>query len=105
MPENLFELFLFEIKLNTNANRSIRRIIVAKIDENYLAVMQMDNVDLLDRRQEQTPMGKLIRKEITRREKCNYWKGAYPTWKGGPDGEFSTPSVVGTVRTYVKGAS
>lgn len=76
---------------------------MAKIDSKYMAIMQMDSNDLIARRQEQTPEGKLIRKEITRREKINYWKGDFPVHKGGVDGTFQTPSVVGTVR-YVKGA-
>ena len=76
---------------------------MAKIDNTYMAIMQMDSNDLIARRQEQTPEGKLIRKEITRREKINYWKGDFPVHKGGKDGTMQTPSVVGTVR-YVKEA-
>lgn len=77
---------------------------MAKIDNTYLAIMQMDSNDLEARRHEQTPEGKLIRKEITRRNAINYWKGAFPIHKGGIDGTMQTPSVVGTVRTYVKGS-
>ena len=76
---------------------------MAKIDSKYMAIMQLDSNELERRRQEQTPEGKLIRKEITRREKINYWKGDFPVHKGGKDGTMQTPSVVGTVR-YVKGA-
>jgi len=77
---------------------------VAKIDENYLAVMQMDSIDLLARKDELTPMGAKIRKELQRRKCTNYWSGPFPIHKGGPDGTLQTPSVVGTVRTYVKGS-
>tara|TARA_Y100001972_G_scaffold114378_1_gene149947 strand:- start:421 stop:654 length:234 start_codon:yes stop_codon:yes gene_type:complete len=76
---------------------------MAKIDTTYLQIMQMDSIDLLDRRHEQSHEGKLIRKEITRRDKCNYWKGEFPIHKGGIDGTIQT-SRVGTVTTYVKGA-
>lgn len=77
---------------------------MAKIDSTYLAIMQMDSNDLIARRQEQTPEGKLIRKEITRREKINYWKGDFPVHKGGRDGTMQTPSRVGQVITYIKGS-
>ena len=77
---------------------------MAKIDSKYMAIMQLDSNELERRRQEQTPEGKLIRKEITRREKINYWKGPFAEHKGGRDGIMQTPSVVGTVRTYVKGS-
>ena len=76
---------------------------MAKINTQYLAIMQMDSIDLLARRQEKTPSGKLIRKEITRREICNFWKGEFSIQRGGIDGTTQTPSVVGTVR-IVKGA-
>ena len=78
---------------------------MAKINTQYLAIMQMDSIDLLARRQEKTPSGKLIRKEITRRNKCNYWKGEFRTHRGGIDGTVQTPSVVGTVRIVSGGAS
>lgn len=77
---------------------------MAKIDSRYLAIMQLDSNELEARRHEQTPEGKLIRKEITRRNAINYWKGDFPVHKGGIDGTMQTPSVVGTVRTYVKGS-
>tara|TARA_B100000963_G_scaffold250435_1_gene219390 strand:- start:1983 stop:2219 length:237 start_codon:yes stop_codon:yes gene_type:complete len=77
---------------------------MAQINTQYLAIMQMDSIDLLARRQEETPSGRLIRKEITRREKCGYWKGEFPVHKGGKDGTMQTPSRVGTVTTYIKGA-
>ncbi len=75
---------------------------MAKIDNTYLSIMQMDSNDLIARRQEMTPEGKLIRKEITRRDKINFWKGDFPVHKGGKDGTMQTPSVVGTVR-IIKG--
>jgi len=77
---------------------------MAQVNSQYLAIMQLDSIELEDRRHEQTPEGKLIRKEITRREKCNFWKGEFPVHKGGRDGEMQTPSRVGTITTYVKGA-
>ncbi len=76
---------------------------MAKIDTTYMAIMQLDSNDLIARRDEQTHEGKLIRKEITRREKINYWKGDFPVHRGGVDGTIQT-SRVGTVTTYVKGA-
>jgi len=77
---------------------------MAKVNTEYLAIMQMDSNDLYARRQELSPEGKLIRKEITRREKINYWKGDFPVHKGGRDGVMQTPSRVGQVITYVKGS-
>ena len=77
---------------------------MAQINTQYLAVMQLDSVELLARRQELTPEGRLIRKEITRRNKCGYWKGEFLSHKGGKDGTMQTPSRVGTVTTYIKGA-
>lgn len=77
---------------------------MAKVNTEYLAIMQMDSNDLYARRQELSPEGKLIRKEITRREKINYWKGPFAVHKGGRDGVMQTPSRVGQVITYVKGS-
>ena len=77
---------------------------MAQVNSQYLAIMQLDSIELEERRHEQTPEGKLIRKEITRREKCNYWKGDFPVHKGGLDGTVQTPSVVGTVRIVSGGA-
>lgn len=75
---------------------------MAQIDKLYLEIMQMDNVDLLDRRQELTHEGKLIRKELTRRLKCGgYWKGPHIQHTLGKE-VIETPSVVGQVR-IVKG--
>tara|TARA_R100000231_G_scaffold116511_1_gene86825 strand:+ start:2192 stop:2431 length:240 start_codon:yes stop_codon:yes gene_type:complete len=71
---------------------------MAQVNTQYLAIMQLDSIELEKRRHEQTPEGKLIRKEITRRNKCGYWKGEFPVHKGGIDGTMQTPSVVGTVR-------
>ena len=47
---------------------------MAKIDSTYLAIMQMDSNDLEARRHELSPEGKLIRKEITRRNKINFFR-------------------------------
>ena len=77
---------------------------MAKVNTEYLAIMQMDSNDLYARRQELSPEGKLIRKEIIRREKINYWKGPFAVHKGGRDGVMQTPSRVGQVITYVKGS-
>jgi len=77
---------------------------MAKVNTQYLAIMQMDSNDLYARRQELSPEGRLIRKEITRREKTNYWKGPFAEHKGGRDGVMQTPSRVGQVITYVKGS-
>jgi len=77
---------------------------MAKVNTEYLAIMQLDSNELYARRLELSPEGKLIRKEITRREKINYWKGDFPVHKGGRDGVMQTPSRVGQVITYVKGS-
>ena len=77
---------------------------MAQVDKLYLEIMQMDNVDLLSRSQEQTHEGKLIRKEITRRKRCgNIWIGPHIQWTMG-DEVIETPSTVGTVR-IVKGGT
>ena len=77
---------------------------MAQVDKLYLEIMQMDNVDLLNRSQEQTHEGKLIRKEITRRKNCgNIWIGPHIKWTIG-DEVIETPSTVGTVR-IVKGGT
>jgi len=78
---------------------------MAQANTQYLAIMQLDNIELLNGRHEQTPEGRLIRKEITRREKCGYWKGEFPVHKGSIDGALQTPSVVGTVRIVKGGKS
>jgi len=79
---------------------------MAQANTQYLAVMQLDSNELIARREEQTPMGKLIRKEIQRRKSLGsgYWKGEFAVHKGGIDGTIQTPSRVGTIRTYVKGS-
>ena len=75
---------------------------MAQVNTEYLAVMQMDNVELLAQRHELTRTGKLIRKEIMRRKQCNnYWKGPHQVWNLG-DEAVQTPSRVGTV-TIVSG--
>ena len=78
---------------------------MAQANTQYLAIMQLDSIELEDRRHEQTPEGKLIRKEITRRNKIGFWKGEFPVHKGGIDGTVQTPSVVGTVRIVKGGRS
>ena len=77
---------------------------MAQVNTKYLAIMQLDSNELYARRNEMSSEGKLIRKEITRREKINYWKGDFPVHKGGRDGVMQTPSRVGQVITYVKGS-
>ena len=75
---------------------------MAQANTEYLAVMQMDNVELLAKSQELTRTGKLIRKEIMRRKKCgNHWQGPYQKWNLGSE-VIETPSRVGTV-TIVSG--
>ena len=77
---------------------------MAQVNTQYLAIMQLDSNELYARRNEMNSGGRLIRKEITRREKINYWKGDFPVHKGGRDGTMQTPSRVGQVITYVKGS-
>ena len=77
---------------------------MAQVNTEYLAIMQLDSNELDARRNEESSEGRLIRKEITRREKINYWKGDFPVHKGGRDGTMQTPSRVGQVITYVKGS-
>ena len=77
---------------------------MAQVNTQYLAIMQLDSNELYARRNEMNSDGRLIRKEITRREKINYWKGDFPVHKGGRDGTMQTPSRVGQVITYVKGS-
>lgn len=77
---------------------------MAQVNTEYLAVMQMNNVELLAQRHELTRTGKLIRKEIMRRKQCNnYWKGPHQVWNLGEEA-IQTPSRVGTVVTYTKGS-
>lgn len=77
---------------------------MAQVNTQYLAIMQLDNIELEDRRHEQTAEGKLIRKELTRRDAIGFWKGEFRTYGGGIDGTLQTPSRVGTV-TIVKGSA
>tara|TARA_B100000900_G_scaffold401554_1_gene406358 strand:+ start:298 stop:534 length:237 start_codon:yes stop_codon:yes gene_type:complete len=77
---------------------------MAQVNTQYLAIMQLDNIELEDRRHEQTAEGKLIRKELTRRDAIGFWKGEFRTHGGGIDGKLQTPSRVGTV-TIVKGSA
>lgn len=77
---------------------------MAKVNTEYLAIMQLDSNELEKRRHELTPEGKLIRKEITRRNAINHWKGPFAVHKGGRDGVMQTPSKVGQVIKYVKGS-
>ena len=77
---------------------------MAQVNKLYLEIMQMDSIDLLDRSQEQSHEGKLIRKEIERRIRCgNIWRGPHIQWTIG-DEVIETPSTVGTVR-IIKGGS
>ena len=71
---------------------------MAQANTQYLAIMQLDSIELEKRRHEQTPEGKLIRKELRRRDAIGFWKGEFRTHRGGIDGTVQTPSVVGTVR-------
>ena len=50
---------------------------MAQVNSQYLAIMQLDSIELEDRRHEQTPEGRLIRKELTRREAIGFWKGGF----------------------------
>tara|TARA_B100001057_G_scaffold408873_1_gene423291 strand:+ start:101 stop:337 length:237 start_codon:yes stop_codon:yes gene_type:complete len=77
---------------------------MAQVNTQYLAIMQLDNIELEDRRQEQTVEGKLIRKELIRRDAIGFWKGEFRTHGGAIDGTLQTPSRVGTV-TIVKGSA
>ena len=77
---------------------------MAQVNTEYLAIMQLDSNELYARRNEESSEGRLIRKEITRRERINYWKGPFAEHKGGRDGIMQTPSRVGQVITYVKGS-
>ena len=42
-----------------------------------LEVMNMDNLDLISRIDEQGSAGAMIRKELRRREMIGYWKGDF----------------------------
>ena len=77
---------------------------MAQVNTQYLAIMQLDNIELENRRHEQTPEGKLVRKELRRRDAIGFWKGEFRTHGGGIDGTLQTPSRVGTV-TIVKGSA
>ena len=47
---------------------------MAQVNTEYLAIMQLDSNELYARRNEESSEGKLIRKEITRREKSTTGK-------------------------------
>jgi hypothetical protein len=77
---------------------------MAQMNTQYLAIMQLNSVELLARRHELTHEGRLIRKEIRRREATGFWKGEFVTNRGTAERAQEIESKVGTVTTYVKGA-
>ena len=60
-----------------------------------LEVMNMDNLDLHSREDEQGSDGAMIRKELQRRQAIGYWKGGFAKYEIRDD---EPESVVGTVR-------
>ena len=60
-----------------------------------LQVMNMDNLDLLSREDEQGSEGAMIRKELQRRQAIGYWKGGFAKYEIKDD---EAESRVGTVR-------
>ena len=60
-----------------------------------LEVMNMDNLVLHSREGEQGADGRMIRKELRRREAIGYWKGDFAKYEIKDDEPVST---VGTVR-------
>ena len=60
-----------------------------------LEVMNMDNLVLHSREGEQGADGRMIRKELRRREAIGYWKGDFAKYEIK---EEEPESVVGTVR-------
>ena len=60
-----------------------------------LEVMNMNNLDLLSREGEQGTDGRMIRKELTRRQAIGYWKGDFAKYEIKDE---QVESVVGTVR-------
>ena len=60
-----------------------------------LEVMNMDNLDLISRIDEQGSAGAMVRKELRRRELIGYWKGSFAKYEIKDD---EPVSAVGTVR-------
>ena len=60
-----------------------------------LEIMNMTNLDLLSREDEQGSDGAMIRKELKRREAIGCWKGGFAKYEIRDD---EPESVVGTVR-------
>ena len=60
-----------------------------------LEVMNMDNLVLHSREGEQGADGRMIRKELTRRQAIGYWKGGFAKYEIKDD---EPVSAVGTVR-------
>ena len=60
-----------------------------------LQVMNMDNLDLLSREDEQGSSGAMIRKELQRRKSIGYWKGKFAKYEVKDEEPVST---LGTVR-------
>ena len=60
-----------------------------------LEVMNMDNLVLHSREGEQGADGRMIRKELRRREAIGYWKGEFAKYEIKDE---EPESVVGTVR-------
>ena len=61
-----------------------------------LEVMNMDNLVLHSREGEQGADGRMIRKELMRRQAIGYWKGDFAKYEINDKDE--PESVVGTVR-------
>ena len=60
-----------------------------------LEVMNMDNLVLHSREDEQGADGRMIRKELQRRQAIGYWKGGFAKYEIKDD---EVESAVGTVR-------
>ena len=60
-----------------------------------LEIMNMNNLDLLSREDEQGSSGAMIRKELQRRKSIGYWKGKFAKYEVKDEEPVST---LGTVR-------
>lgn len=60
-----------------------------------LEVMNMDNLVLYSREDEQSAEGRMIRKELQRRKAIGYWKGEFAKYEVKDEEPVST---LGTVR-------
>tara|TARA_Y100000389_G_C17426716_1_gene499975 strand:+ start:571 stop:771 length:201 start_codon:yes stop_codon:yes gene_type:complete len=60
-----------------------------------LEIMNMNNLDLLSREDEQGSSGAMIRKELQRRKSIGYWKGEFAKYEVKDEEPVST---LGTVR-------